>query len=323
MEIIYLAWGNISERTKILSKLLNMPVFVFRDRPPYIKAFMKTLLLFLKMNPNIVILQTTQGPAVLTVTLLKYIKRFKLVFDIHPNFLVYTNIKGVLLNSLFKNLIKYGDVIVLHDYTILEIVPIGKRPRYVVLIDPPPLFKEKIKPKKIGKEETVKKSEFTLVMPSGTISVENIRRIVKAFANCDIDVTLYITGPHRKRKIGNVVFTGFLSSSEYIKLLLGADLIVSWINRQFTVTRSSLEAAYLKKPLIVPDTNAFRKMFKDAAIYLSDINEICSVLKKLNLGDLFSLETKMSERSRKLRRIFNKQLDKFKRILGGLNGKGS
>ncbi|MEQ9714184.1 MAG: hypothetical protein ACTSSP_06915 [Candidatus Asgardarchaeia archaeon] len=320
MKIIYLAWGKISERTKILSKILKIPVFVFKDRPPYIKALIKTIALFFRINPKIVILQTTQGPAVLTIVFLKLIKRFKLVLDIHPNFLVYTNVKGILLNRFFRNFIKYADVVLSHDYTITEIVPCGKTAKHLVLIDPPPTVIKKGSISKVDKLKLPKGKRLTLVLPSGTVSIENIKRLISVVSNCNVDLELYITGPHARRKIGKVIFTGFLSEEEYFELLNKADLIISWAERKYTVTRSSLEAIYLEKPLIVPDTFSFRKMFMDSAIYLTDIDRLCNTLQEMDSEKLENLRKKACSRAEILRKLFNKQLEIFKETLGELNG---
>jgi glycosyltransferase involved in cell wall biosynthesis len=270
---VFVAWRGCGSRTRILSKLLKAKLVVVGGGPPYVRAFLETVKALAKDRPTTVLLQTTQGPALLTIAILKKLLSFKVVLDVHANFLVYGDIKSFILNFFFTPFMLLADRIILHEFTMMDKLHPKLRDKAVVLVDPPPEFL-------CSNDSRGSRERLRLVFPSGGGVLERVGDVTEALLGLS-NIELYVTGPHKPRRVGNIIFTGFLNYEDYLRLLCSSDLIVTWIDRDYTVTRDAIEALYLGRPIIAPDRKAFKAFFGDSAFYAKDMKELREVVERI------------------------------------------
>lgn len=94
--------------------------------------------------------QLPQGPLLLLMVLLKYLCGFRLILDVHSGFLIYDSWRGVLLNGPFRNLLRFGDYILVHNRYILHILPDGCRDKAYIIYDPVYVIRPKIYSSSLG-----------------------------------------------------------------------------------------------------------------------------------------------------------------------------
>ena len=89
------------------------------------------------------------------------------------------------------------------------------------------------------------------------------------------DIRFHVTGDYRRapteviaKKPPNVTMTGFLSSSQYVGLLLASDAIICLTTRDHTMQRGAYEAMYLGRPVITSDFDLLRKHFYKGCVHV-------------------------------------------------------
>jgi glycosyltransferase involved in cell wall biosynthesis len=94
------------------------------------------------------------------------------------------------------------------------------------------------------------------------------------------DVKFFITGDKSKadkqllkRKLNNVVFTGFLDHDVYISLLRDVDTIMVLTKRDRTMLAGAYEALALEKPLITSNRIPLKRYFNKGAIHVDNSAE--------------------------------------------------
>jgi len=94
------------------------------------------------------------------------------------------------------------------------------------------------------------------------------------------EVTFYITGNKANQPPEtfentpeNVVFTGFLSDSDYIGLLKACDAVMALTTRDHTLQGGGFEAVALGKPLITSDWPLLRFLFQKGSVYADNTAE--------------------------------------------------
>jgi glycosyltransferase involved in cell wall biosynthesis len=65
----------------------------------------------------------------------------------------------------------------------------------------------------------------------------------------------------------NIVLTGYLSDSDYKKMLSSCDIVIDLTNRENCLVCGSYEAVAMEKPLIVSDTVALKEYFYQGTVY--------------------------------------------------------
>lgn len=89
------------------------------------------------------------------------------------------------------------------------------------------------------------------------------------------DVTVYVTG-NFKNKIKNpgiyknIIFTGYLPDSDYIKLINQVDAILVLTTRENTMQSGGSEAISVRKPLITSKTNMLQSYFTWGTIFVEN-----------------------------------------------------
>ena len=90
-------------------------------------------------------------------------------------------------------------------------------------------------------------------------------------------VTFYITGDKRKASrelveslTENVVLTGWLSDTEYWRLLSTCNLVITLIEQENTILQGGWEAMFVGQPLVTTDTASLREYFCKGTVFVEN-----------------------------------------------------
>jgi glycosyltransferase involved in cell wall biosynthesis len=306
---IAIAWSKVHRRTGWLAELLKLRLIRFDERPPYLRSFKNTVELFAKLENNknnIVLIQGTHGPLALLAVLFQNISDYVSLIDLHSGFVVPSSWKSFMLTLPFRNVLNEFDIIIAHNEHIIKLLPKKAQKSSIVIYDPPieHLCKDKIQ-----------KEEFRVVFPSGGLPDEPIQEVINEFNKKakNINAILYITGPHKPRKIGKVIFTGFLPRNEYLNLLCTADVVLALTSREYTVVGAAWEALYMNIPMILSMTNTLYTIFQKAGIFAKNSDEIVDFILELyeNYDKLFKYKEQIKSLCTYYKRIHEKQVAKL------------
>jgi glycosyltransferase involved in cell wall biosynthesis len=279
---VIIAWKKLSRRSELLSKALDAKLWFFSDNVPYARASLNTLRNVVSQKPKIIIVQLPQGPLLLETFFLKKIMKCKIIADVHTGFLVTTEWKGLLLNVPFLKFLHVADLIVAHNDFQLNLIPSGLRGKTLVVFDPWHLA---VDSERNG--ESVQGGY--IVFPASFASDEPFEEVIHSINLFNIDVKMYITGNWKRQpKItkyasDRIIFTGYLPSKEYNKLLSEATAIITGTKREYTSLMSGWEAVAYAKPLALTGTGTLKSLFKDYAVFYDWKNNksIAEAIKKI------------------------------------------
>jgi len=309
---VFIAWSRLSNRTVRYSKLLGLRLMFIKDRPPYLKAFFKTLKFLLKNNPRVIFVQLAPGLLLLLATFFKAIKRYFLVADMHSFFLNPVSVGGVIINKPFSMFLRFCDLILVHSNAVKEKMPSKLKCKSIVAYDPPVTMKN------LEKQEEYE--EFSLVFPASFAKdepIENVIIAVKKLIKRGYKLKLFITGRYeRRREIikyanKNIIFTGFLPSEKYYELLQKCHVILALTRVGYSLSAAALEAMFLEKPLILSNKPVFKSIFTKGVIYTD--NSVEDLVKKISY--LIENKNVLSELKYQMREMKKRYIKKFNLVL--------
>jgi glycosyltransferase involved in cell wall biosynthesis len=271
---MFIAWGRLSRRTEDLSKELGLESLFIYDRPPYIKAFIKTASVLWRKRPGIVFIQLPQGPLLAETIVLSMLLGFHVVADVHTGFIYTSTFKEALLNKPFHGYLRKASLIMAHNMLeqelIVERVGVSVE-KTLVVYDPPPKPPQILVKPKIDID-----FRNAIVLPSSWSPDEPIDKVVAEFLRSRAlnDVALIITGSWWRNvgmyrrvkaivdgfgKADKIVLTGFIPDEEYFYLLKSCRAVVVLTNREYTLPHTLWEAVVLGKLFIVSRTRAIER----------------------------------------------------------------
>lgn len=158
-------------------------------------------------------------------------------------------------------------------------------------------------------------------------SDEPFRELIAAAALLPAGYELAITGRDRLTDTEraalppNVRLTGFVSESEYVRLLRGARAIVDLTTREDCLLCGAYEAISAHKALVVSDTQALRALLADAAVYCAnDARSVAAgIVTAVRRAD--ELQDLARTRDRTLRVQWLKDHEDLERRIGELTGR--
>lgn len=173
--------------------------------------------------------------------------------------------------------------------------------RLAVLEDPPAILDSQLSVSSASGEAQAQRP-YALI-PCSFSSDEPVHAIFMAAALTE-EVNFVMTGPIRKAKdlgyvtntSANVQLPGFVSVTEYDRLLAQADVVVGLTTMEGIQLSVASEAIGAGRPLVLSDTRILRDLFGSAALFTDNSPESISAAVRTALGD----STKLAERSRGL-----------------------
>jgi len=194
-------------------------------------------------------------------------RRCQIIADLHNSML-----RDKWMNFPFaRKLLNKMDVVLAHNQAVRdELIELGIDGRIVHVLEDYPFRYDQHSIKRRDRQD-----ERYLIFPCSFDVDEPIATVLKAARMSDIN--FYITGNSRKfvnkdniEIPGNVIFTDYLSKSEYESLLLNATMVLGMTTRhnvQLSVANEGLSAC---KPLILSDTKTLRDLYADAAQFIDN-----------------------------------------------------
>ncbi|MEN3045608.1 MAG: glycosyltransferase [Candidatus Hydrothermales bacterium] len=301
-EKVFISWTyGASRRTDSLAQHIGFKIFRFSlfPRKPllaivkYPIQFFATFYFLLKKRPKIVAIEFCTPIVGILGYIYKLLFKKPYIIDLHSGPIVSK--KWLFLRPFTNLILSKSDAVILHEETIQKKIQLKKNQRYFILNDPP----IPVEGFSVGNSKTVTGKEY-FVFPASGDSDEPIDEIIKT-ANLIGNFNFLITGNVRrthKNMPKNLIFTGYLSHSEYYSVIKNAKAIISLTKWEYTLTCSSLEGLVFEKPVIVSNKEALKNFFKNAAIYVENRCEsIVEGIKKLNLNySYYSDEVKKLKR---------------------------
>jgi len=280
--IVFLAWAPHSARAKGICEGLGAQLYLmsykFRSRIhspiKYPLLFLRSLFLLSNQNPEIIICQTPPifCPLVAIVHKLTH-RKVKVVIDLHSGAL---ETPWSYLKPLNTAVMKKAAAVLVsnqeaHDHVLKE-----NDMRTLILEDKIPGFDPALMHDDKGIENSPSSADLTIIVPSSFANDEPIEEILNAAAALP-ETKFYLTGDSSKagrgvlkRKPHNVVFTDFLKTDDYVRLLYRSDAIMVLTTRDKTLLAGGYEAVALGKPLITSNWAPLRRYFNKGAIHVNN-----------------------------------------------------
>jgi glycosyltransferase involved in cell wall biosynthesis len=332
MSGIFVAWRRLSRRTEDLSRELGLELIFIRDRPPYAKAFAKTLEILRKKKPRVVFVQLPQGPLLAEVVTLSKLLKFRIAADVHTGFIYTTTFKETLLNKPFHRYLRSADLVLAHNTLEKELI-VEKagvtEERVVVVYDPLPT-----PPQRLSKPEIDIDFSRAIVLPVSWAPDEPIDRAVEEFlkSRASKEYTLIVTGnyerdPRLYNKVveaikkfearDNVILTGFIQDEQYWYLLKNSKAVIALTRREYTIPHAMWEAVSLQKPFATVKTRALELELGSGypCMFSQDLTDFAQVLNSCvveeRLGEVMNVVKNLAVKSRQC-------IEKLKEVIQNL-----
>jgi glycosyltransferase involved in cell wall biosynthesis len=320
---IWITW-EVQRRSFELAKILGAKIYVLLE-PDVLQGLLrytylsiKTMLVVIKENPNIIFVQ---NPSMVLASLLSIFRRlfgYKLVVDRHSNFKFHTiqskEIKWKIFHILSRYTIRKADLTIVTNEYLCDVVHKWGGRGFILQDKLPELILgEKIKLD--GKKNIVFISTFSKDEP--------IAEVIDAAKMLNKDWILYITGKYdnyEKKYLfhnlpPNIRLTNFLSEKDYQSLLVSADLLVVLTKGNYILNCGAYEAVTLLKPVVLSDTETIKDYFKQGVVFSKcDSPSIANAITK-GIMDNDSLRKDISILKEELSRDWGKRFGRLLEII--------
>lgn len=235
----------------------------------YIKSFFITIKHIRSKKPTAVIVMQPPAFAALPVFIARFFGPYKILLDLHTG--AFDNPKWKwALPILLKLLPKTGRVIVTNKELAAIVRRYNREP--IVLHD---LIEPAISNLTGGFDDSDLDSLIQnryVLLPVTYAYDEPIDELLEA-AQIVSDLTWIFTGRAPSNVVSkaprNVIFPGFVSNNDYIRLLQNATIVVAPTTAENTMQRAGYEALSYCVPLVTTKTKVLMEYFEDAAVYAS------------------------------------------------------
>jgi glycosyltransferase involved in cell wall biosynthesis len=128
------------------------------------------------------------------------------------------------------------------------------------------------------------------------------------------DIQFFVTGNYKDgdervllSKPQNVKFTGYLSDSDYVGLLLASDAVISLTKEDHTMQRGAYEAVYLEKPVVTSNFEVLRKAFRLGAVHVD--NNVEDIAR-----GIMQMRDNIEKYEKEVRKLRLEKLQQWKRV---------
>jgi len=252
--------------------------------------------------------------------LLRPVLGYKLVVDRHTNFKFHTmhlqSTKYRLFQTLSKYTVRAADLTIVTNEFLKQAVERWGGRGFVL-------------PDKLPSLPLAERSDLAgaknIVFVCTYSDDEPVGEVIEAARLIDTSVIVHITGDDRKWKgrvsdnvPPNVIFTGFLSETDYQSLLFSCDAVMVLTLQDHTLLCGAYEAVSLGKPLILSNQSALRDYFyKGVAFTENDAKSIVGAIQTA-IGSRSALEDEIRELAVELRDSWQLQFAELQRLIPSL-----
>lgn len=301
---IWITWEN-QRRSRELAAHFQCRIFVFEGAGflRYPKAIFHTLWTLMAERPRVVFVQNPSMVLAALAVTWGLVSPSKVVVDRHTTFLLNhagPNTVGLrLFKALHRYTLKHADLtIVTNEYLATLVRERDGRP--AVLPDKLPT----LNPSPSAAHE-MPQGVPTVLFIASFAEDEPIEEAVSAASDLarELPLHMFVSGRVKERFArvvesapDNITFTGFLSDTDFISLLLGVDVVMVLTTSDHTMLCGCYEAVSAGKPLVTSDKAVLRDYFTGAIFTAARRNDIRQALRTA----LFEKEA-LGERIRVLR----------------------
>jgi glycosyltransferase involved in cell wall biosynthesis len=296
LRAVFIVWAPYSPRSKNFSERLDAHLYLISYKfkrkiysiIKYPLLFAKTLYILKREKPEIILCQSPPIFCALSAMVYQYLtgrKNSTVLIDAHTQsfdkpWSYFKALNRIALRRASMVIVTNVELQskVIHNYGINPIVLEDRIPDFDMSSSSGYQNVRKInaKEKKYDNDNNV---FFNVAVVSSFAADEPLENVLDSAEDLS-DVKFFITGDKSKadkqllkRKLNNVVFTGFLDHEVYISLLRDVDTIMVLTKRDRTMLAGAYEALALEKPLITSNRIPLKRYFNKGAIHVDNSAE--------------------------------------------------
>lgn len=282
---IFISWER-HQRTRSFCKKLKIPLeevlTTKKGISRYSECCIRTFKLIKKHNPKTLLIQNPSIVLAAFALTLKPFFGYKLIVDAHNEAIVPFNLNNILVRIIARLLMRWSDLTLVTNDSLANIV-IQNGGKAFILPDFLPALE--FKPVTL---ELNQKLPLHATLICTYAQDEPYLEVFKAARLLGDKLQLNITGKiprslDNKLVPPNVKLTGYLAEEDYWETLNNSHLIIDLTNMDDCLVCGAYEAIALKKPLLLSNNSASRKLFGYYAHHTQNIanaiaNEITQVI---------------------------------------------
>jgi hypothetical protein len=274
--MIWLSWDNHRRSNELAKKLVVSFLIIgrgcWRIFDPILPS-LRTLMLIAFRNYKVIIVQNPSLILTCIVCLLKTLKGFRVIQDLHSYFIIHIDkgvgLRGKIYRALSIYCIKKCDLTIVTNEPLKKVVEKYGGKGFILQDAIPDIAIT-------DKAESNKRKYIVFICTYA--ADEPYLEVIEAGRKLLNDVDIFITGnPSNANELKNidipenVKLTGFLSENDYLTLLRNSDAIIDLTTLEDCLVCGAYEAVALEKPLITSNTHVLRDYFYKGTMY-SDNN---------------------------------------------------
>jgi len=294
-EMLKRAWitWETQRRSIELSRALNCDLYLFEYTGilRYPKCVLKTISVLSKNKYNVVFVQNPSMILAAVVCFCKILFRKVIIVDRHSTFKINTEAKWRISYLVYKILnsftLKYADLTIVTNQYLNNLVEISGG-RAFVLPDKIPAFPLLTPRKLLGK--------YNVLFVCSYAKDEPVIEVIAAmFKLKETGIFLYVTGNFKKideavinSAPSNVIFTGYLSDSDYAEMLQSVDAVMVLTTSDHTMMCGCYEAVSVGKPLVTSNKELLLEYFHGSVFVENNKDDIArGILDVMNQYNMY------------------------------------
>jgi glycosyltransferase involved in cell wall biosynthesis len=278
---IWIAWEK-HRRTESVSAMLGARLYAFDTRASrwlrYPRFVSRTLGVLAQERPRVLFVQ---NPSILLTAMamaLRPIFRYRLVVDAHNAGVYAFEEEQKYTAWLLPTLHRHADLTIVTNEIVAGIVRRNGGAAYI-LPDPLPDLGSPVVRQRAGDRpaDGGADARFVVTFICSYAGDEPFREVFLAARRLPDDVVIYVTGNAGKltaqdRELAGprVILTGFLSEGDFLARLRDSDLIMDLTTFDDCLVCGAYEATALEVPMVLSDTPALRRHFRDGAVFVAN-----------------------------------------------------
>jgi glycosyltransferase involved in cell wall biosynthesis len=295
LRVVFIVWAPYSPRSKNLSERLDAHLYLISYKfkrkiysiIKYPLLFVKTLYILKREKPEIILCQSPPIFCALAAMVYQYLtgkKNSVVLIDAHTQSF---DKPWSYFKALNRLALRRASMVIVTNVELQSKVLLNYGINSIVLEDRIPDFDMSPSAgyQNVKKMNTKEKDDddnnlfFKVAVISSFAADEPLENVLDSAEDLT-DVKFFITGDKSKadkqflkRKLNNVVFTGFLEHDAYISLLQNVDTIMVLTKRDRTMLAGAYETLALEKPLITSNWVPLKQYFNKGAIHVDNSSD--------------------------------------------------
>src|SRR6188472_1358688 len=295
LRVVFIVWAPYSPRSKNLSERLDAHLYLISYKfkrkiysiIKYPLLFVKTLYILKREKPEIILCQSPPIFCALAAMVYQYLtgkKNSVVLIDAHTQSF---DKPWSYFKALNRLALRRASMVIVTNVELQSKILLNYGINSIVLEDRIPDFDMSPSAgyQNVKKTNTKEKDDddnnlfFKVAVISSFAADEPLENVLDSAEDLT-DVKFFITGDKSKadkqflkRKLNNVVFTGFLEHDVYISLLQNVDTIMVLTKRDRTMLAGAYETLALEKPLITSNWVPLKQYFNKGAIHVDNSSD--------------------------------------------------